>query len=192
MIISIHAPHRGSDRDYPLTMLPIRDFNPRSPWGSDADEIRCRAGVPLFQSTLPTGGATRHSRHFPQGTVISIHAPRGGSDEPRRIRFYFAGISIHAPRGGSDLPAVLVLVCGRLFQSTLPVGGATRIIQMPGSIEQISIHAPRGGSDRLGASHQCTCWISIHAPRGGSDHRPGKARQKNGQFQSTLPVGGAT
>ena len=80
-----------------------------------------------------------------------------------------------------------------LFQSTLPVGGATRTISEPLNFGEISIHAPRGGSDHMlnnmgdtskyfnprspwgerppsifpGASLHC---ISIHAPRGGSDH----------------------
>ena len=34
-------------------------------------------------------------------------------------------ISIHAPRGGSDLPSDLTALKICLFQSTLPVGGAT-------------------------------------------------------------------
>ena len=57
-------------------------------------------------------------------------------------------ISIHAPRGGSDLDGGPKLWVEKLFQSTLPVGGATLssisfLLQM-----HISIHAPRGGSDR--------------------------------------------
>ena len=80
-----------------------------------------------------------------------------------------------------------------LFQSTLPVGGATR--GRHGSIStaryfnprspwgerrcvlgdkatriKISIHAPRGGSDVKGFSDGMpNIIISIHAPRGGSD-----------------------
>ena len=34
--------------------------------------------------------------------LISIHAPRGGSDSALRIYINFWLISIHAPRGGSD------------------------------------------------------------------------------------------
>ncbi len=56
-----------------------------------------------FQSTLPVRGATlsRHGRQV--GLVISIHAPREGSD-------------------GFHLSGFLVVV---IFQSTLPVRGAT-------------------------------------------------------------------
>ena len=102
-----------------------------------------------FQSTLPAGGATtgkqmtRHRRYdfnprSPRGerlymcntyncaSIISIHAPRGGSD----FDFYWPalaniGISIHAPRGGSDTPNVSPLSIPFRFQSTLPAGGAT-------------------------------------------------------------------
>ena len=56
------------------------DFNPRSPWG----ERRCSSLWTLF----------------PQ--VISIHAPRGGSD-----------------------PILQDILSMEKFQSTLPVGGAT-------------------------------------------------------------------
>ena len=82
---------------------------------------------------------------------------------------------------------------------------------MPG---HISIHAPRGGSDLEPFSICNFSGISIHAPRGGSDkdispklirhgdfnpRSPwGERRARHvtviirNQFQSTLPVGGAT
>ena len=56
--------------------------------------------------------------------LISIHAPRGGSDFVFDWGGWISGISIHAPRGGSDL--------------RFPPG-------VPDT--RISIHAPRGGSD---------------------------------------------
>ena len=57
---------------------------------------------------------------------ISIHAPRAGSDEA-----YFSEIlevleiSIHAPRAGSDICEAIHHVKNLIFQSTLPVRGAT-------------------------------------------------------------------
>jgi len=105
---------------------------------------------------------------------------------------YFQPISIHAPREGSDpiLPPALWRLC--LFQSTLPVRGATRRLATRSSRRLISIHAPREGSDvcpfplnLLGCEFQSTLpvrgatladtlakrlmFISIHAPREGSD-----------------------
>ena len=57
--------------------------------------------------------------------MISIHAPRVGSDG--RMLRYFGGvfISIHAPRVGSDLQLLQGDCLELLFQSTLPVWGAT-------------------------------------------------------------------
>ena len=59
---------------------------------------------------------------------ISIHAPRGGSDlegKVAKIEGYL--ISIHAPRGGSDAGSGLAAWLQSVFQSTLPVGGATSL-----------------------------------------------------------------
>ena len=101
------------------------------------------------------------------------------------------------------------------FQSTLPVGGATRsflplflrvIYFNPRSpwgerrhlgVDQahflrISIHAPRGGSDGVLQDVVVDDDISIHAPRGGSDLGMSSQPSSSQPFQSTLPVGGAT
>ena len=57
-----------------------------------------------------------------------------------------------------------------LFQSTLPVRGAT------------GLDTPACNAER----------ISIHAPRAGSDHESMPSADTEGVFQSTLPVRGAT
>ena len=56
----------------------------------------------LFQSTLPVKGATIFRTKFQIIHVISIHAPREGSDNNVTINLVTQGISIHAPREGSD------------------------------------------------------------------------------------------
>jgi hypothetical protein len=78
-------------------------------------------------------------------------------------------VSIHAPRGGSDAGPPGRHRSASAFQSTPPVGGATL-----GSLYQrlrgvVSIHAPRGGSDADVHQHAAIGRVSIHAPRGGSD-----------------------
>ena len=102
------------------------------------------------------------------------------------------GISIHAPRGGSDLLHIITILFLFLFQSTLPVGGATEIPASKSSGADISIHAPRGGSDAVFPFKALEGCISIHAPRGGSDDEGTVAHNLAELFQSTLPVGGAT
>ena len=101
--ISIHAPRGGSDAKLAESMSKRKNFNPRSPWGE-------RPGI----------GMTYFQQHD-----ISIHAPRGGSDCSYKVKetlnIYFN------PRSpwGERLVACLVAVLEVLFQSTLPVGGAT-------------------------------------------------------------------
>ena len=56
-------------------------------------------------------------------------------------------ISIHAPRKGSDPGHSCRFPAGSVFQSTLPVRGATLMAQQKKEILEISIHAPRKGSD---------------------------------------------
>ena len=57
----------------------------------------------------------------------------------------------------------------------------------------ISIHAPREGSDiAMVAKAVATKMISIHAPREGSDPCLVLSRLPGAEFQSTLPVRGAT
>ena len=101
--------------------------------------------------------------------LISIHAPRVGSDDVRGSLRHRVFISIHAPRVGSD-----------------------HNIRLVGIVSLISIHAPRVGSDRGGAAAHIVDQISIHAPRVGSDSWSTNQPEWSEGFQSTLPVWGAT
>ena len=149
-----------------------------------------------------------------KSALISIHAPRVGSDYLALRERLSASISIHAPRVGSD---TFVLCIGKYrdgFQSTLPVWGATTPSGFKTRMHSISIHAPRVGSDHGITAGLVDHAISIHAPRVGSDRSlrrsslqvhnfnprsPCGERQVLGSvnvreagFQSTLPVWGAT
>ena len=124
--------------------------------------------------------------------MISIHAPREGSDPRGALTSRERVISIHAPREGSDLRERRQKGGAKIFQSTLPARGATTACQGSLSTFCISIHAPREGSDeqrghnrsplyhfnprsprgeRRRTSPPLSRWIciSIHAPREGSD-----------------------
>ena len=102
------------------------------------------------------------------------------------------GISIHAPREGSDRFTLSISPYFRIFQSTLPVRGATGALSAPCWAASISIHAPREGSDQNGnltlgwkLSFQSTLPV-----RGATGRKAPKAIPD--RFQSTLPVRGAT
>ena len=103
LYISIHAPRAGSDyTGWGLRHRPV-DFNPRSPCGERRGQRRKGAGHEKFQSTLPVRGATKICSFTAINLIISIHAPRAGSDGRRNGAAHNRGdISIHAPRAGSD------------------------------------------------------------------------------------------
>ena len=122
---------------------------------------------PRFQSTLPVGGAT---------TLIAC-------------RISYRVISIHAPRGGSDWVLQDSRNRSRTFQSTLPVGGATKDNKMENLQIIISIHAPRGGSDSRLERKRSDLQISIHAPRGGSDGLDAYLGNKSYDFNPRSPWG---
>ena len=78
-----------------------------------------------------------------------------------------------------------------LFQSTLPMKGATFTLWGGGQSYKVSIHAPNEGSDDMSNMISVASGVSIHAPNEGSD----LAQIRNGRqarFQSTLPMKGAT
>ncbi len=146
----------------------------------------------VFQSTLPVGGATGDFTGLPSDPIISIHAPRGGSDDRLRgFHQYPADFNPRSPWG--ERPASSMgLGLLKIFQSTLPVGGATRQFLPLCFILDISIHAPRGGSDRLANGiHDFLINFNPRSPWGERlDSR--KTVGCSLIFQSTLPVGGAT
>ena len=131
--------------------------------------------------------------------IISIHAPRGGSDRRSGRRSQGTSRRDFNPRSpwGERLSRARDAVnyrCTKTFQSTLPVGGAT----CPGraspayiSFVDISIHAPRGGSDsdRHGHHKLAGYGISIHAPRGGSDRARRLDKGYRGYFNPRSPWG---
>ena len=85
------------------------------------------------------------------------------------LNMNFLLISIHAPRGGSDMKYLPDLLKVQVFQSTLPAGGATGPTKLAVGVKGISIHAPRMGSDIYDETVCDVSRISIHAPRMGSD-----------------------
>ena len=115
-----------------------------------------RQHIPLqFQSTLPVWGAT----------------------DPMVAEGEKAVISIHAPRVGSDLQTIVAVATHEDFNPRSPCGERLgRGAQ--GSVDVgISIHAPRVGSDHGEAPRLGKTSISIHAPRVGSDDSTASVRR---------------
>ena len=101
-------------------------------------------------------------------------------------------ISIHAPRTGSDCKSRSKRLSKRTFQSTLPARGATATPHIRFRRRNISIHAPRTGSDQ---SPRATVESARHFnPRSPHGERPVQCDCCcfGLRFQSTLPARGAT
>ena len=146
--ISIHAPREGSDSGIERFFAFFAYFYPRSPRGERPWTSSRQYANREFLSTLPARGATVQPDVHHVGVVISIHAPREGSDQGGQNTGDQISISIHAPREGSDNSRLALTSPATSFLSTLPARGATRGQHQDSPNERISIHAPREGSDR--------------------------------------------
>ena len=145
-----------------------------------------------FQSTLPVRGATTACWWHYYTIPISIHAPRAGSDffwfNIHTLLFHFnprspcgerqgdtgakgdpGDISIHAPRAGSDRGQPRTKATGSYFNPRSPCGERQ--------------HNPRAEAARADFNPRSPC---------GERLKPGYAYVHFEQFQSTLPVRGAT
>ena len=129
----------------------------------------CKRGQ--FQSTLPARGATIRGNFQKLARLISIHAPRTGSDERIYQHLTFThGFQSTLPARGATSSTFADLLGSAHFNPRSPHGerraGESRLRRA----DSISIHAPRTGSDRSGAGRTAVHLpISIHAPRTGSD-----------------------
>ena len=180
-------------------------------WGATV----CRAKATIahtFQSTHPVWGATASVEPIGHSSIVSIHAPRVGCDinqgsfSPSSI-----GFNPRTPCGvRHELPRFLCP--GGRFQSTHPVWGATKVVEIPDDIEWVSIHAPRVGCDDkplikgLGgnsfnprtpcgvrhasaSSKVISSFVSIHAPRVGCDDDYAPGTRATTRFNPRTPCG---
>ena len=181
----------GERRILPPDRRPPCYFNPRSPWGERLLDDANFAVLGNISIHAPRGGSDHREGPGGAGQTISIHAPRGGSDGMVDVVIRAVKISIHAPRGGSDnLPTTIFrgginfnprspwgerpstkkgIKSPALFQSTLPVGGATQQYRTFSEQFQFQSTLPVGGA--TGSTILTSKVIT---------------------FQSTLPVEGAT
>ena len=132
---------RGKGDDLP------KDFNPRSPCGERQLFCREYRGDLRFQSTLPVWGATGGLPTAARRREFQSTLPVWGATNVQVSVLGPGLISIHAPRVGSDGILTGVDDGKGGFQSTLPVWGATLVLELQERRGEISIHAPRVGSD---------------------------------------------
>ena len=143
--ISIHAPRTGSDPNRHSSTPNQSNFNPRSPHGERRRQFFRIPQRLEFQSTLPARGATRWRSCYGRMALFQSTLPARGATE-----FGFGAlnsfiISIHAPRTGSDRRSGRTTTRRRVFQSTLPARGATgRVRQKSPSRKNFNPRSPHG------------------------------------------------
>ena len=98
-------------------------------------------------------------------------------------------ISIHTPHAGSDNKFCFPVLCLIIFQSTLPMRGATRLGRNVLFISNISIHTPHAGSDDEISADDLYHGISIHTPHAGSDETCGGCSADLQHFNPHSPCG---
>ena len=169
--ISIHAPRMGSDSQLHHLIDCRAYFNPRSP---DGERRRKRSTVTPFSNFNPRSpDGERHDSGVLHAveSMISIHAPRMGSDHAAYSGTITAQISIHAPRMGSDHPTGIISTAKPLFQSTLPGWGATvSPMRYSTAFDRFQSTLPGWGATSCVRDNATCIDISIHAPRMGSDY----------------------
>ena len=173
-----------------------------------------RLNLSIFQSTLPVWGATRV-------VILSCGCkhhfnPRSPCGERRcglQSKLISNDFNPRSPCGERPAPELRCTIVW-IFQSTLPVWGATHVLQCLGYCFRISIHAPRVGSDqahnristpRFHFNPRSPCGerpVPVQRlsaclyfnPRSPCGERPIRNRHEylTNKFQSTLPVWGAT
>ena len=148
----------------------MRNFNPRSPHGERRVSSMIRSARLLFQSTLPARGAT---------SVIGVPCAS-------------AVISIHAPRTGSDWKLCKSISASIYFNPRSPHGERQRRFPLCSAKAYFNPRSPHGERPPRFSSASALISISIHAPRTGSDVGVTLLPAPLVPFQSTLPARGAT
>ena len=168
-------------------------FNPRSPHGERPFSTPTIRIPSSFQSTLPAWGATTSRTETNFFIVISIHAPRMGSDVGNAEEVSDFSISIHAPRMGSDTASICAMCWTTYFNPRSPHGerplGGNSESHVGQYFNPRSPHGER--RERTVWKHPSVRYFNPRSPHG---ERP-RAQRWNRLveiFQSTLPAWGAT
>ena len=168
--VSIHAPRTGSDVSFLKGVRHEDCFNPRPPNGERPNSSHVNAKALSFNPRPPNGERRDNRRVYEMelNDLVSIHAPRTGSDDNQE-----QGRAI-------DIT----------FQSTPPERGATpRTDALHGQTNCFNPRPPNGERPGRSFNFVIKVDVSIHAPRTGSDSRQGIAPGPHGCFNPRPPNG---
>ena len=143
-----------------------------------------------FQSTLPAWGATHTEKPLITLTLISIHAPRVGSDCICALRFRNNKFQSTLPAWGATVHVLRNFVLRR-FQSTLPAWGATSTRATRSRLQNFNPRSPRGERRKGGSGPPKGSRFQSTLPAWGAT-KSVEMDALASEFQSTLPAWGAT
>ena len=192
IVISIHTPHAGSDTRMGRYLFRACNFNPHSPCGERLSAYEQKAAIIHISIHTPHAGSDAVEMKLRDVFVISIHTPHAGSDclktgwgklfynfNPHSpcgerlvvsmVIYFNIEISIHTPHAGSDALLSFTAVKNPLFQSTLPMRGATSNMTMYLKQTLFQSTLPMRGATRIPHHKINEISISIHTPHAGSD-----------------------
>ena len=118
------SPH-GERRYSCVFLLKIHDFNPRSPHGERHHRNKCTEIFCHFNPRSPHGERPAYTSGDASSYYFNPRSPHGERRTCSTPRSGSAIISIHAPRTGSDAKSNGLMFLAGVFQSTLPARGAT-------------------------------------------------------------------
>ena len=214
-MISIHAPRTGSDRCDHNASNAGKYFNPRSPHGERRLRRTKRLKPTYFNPRSPHGERPPSAAGFSGWGYFNPRSPHGERRGAFQVSDALSMISIHAPRTGSDISFSTSSIVSRhfnprsphgerldsmssnsmksSFQSTLPARGATIRPRFSATKSRhFNPRSPHGERRAALRVLRVIRRISIHAPRTGSDGHSFLFARLKYLFQSTLPARGAT
>ena len=160
---------RGATASFAMFLNFTWNFNPRSP---------CGERLTLVHKSSIT-------------SRISIHAPHAGSDVGTNRSWEVRVISIHAPHAGSDCKVPSLCFVALIFQSTLPMRGATSYPWYPVPSDQFQSTLPMRGATLYNIDKERSREFQSTLPMRGAT-LAGQFVVPTKLFQSTLPMRGAT
>ena len=165
-LVSIHAPHTGSDLAFDVSLYQSYKFQSTLPvWGatrSSSSPCLRRSG---FSPRPPHVGSNEEAARPRRRVHVSTHAPHVGSDCAFHLLYYRDTVSTHAPHVGSDSRCWDIRQQAPRFNPRSPCG------------ERLSRHL-------LPPGYPC------FNPRSPCGERRGRASLESlsSSFQSTLPI----
>ena len=172
-------------------MRTARHFNPHSPCGERLLLGPATIKAIQFQSTLPLRGATLPSPSSTCPSKFQSTLPLRGATEKHVYIAFKIRISIHTPLAGSDTIETTRTHMAMHFNPHSPCGERPADFSTASNRCDFNPHSPCGERPLALKTIPRTTDFNPHSPCGERPVNPNHRTTAN-QFQSTLPLRGAT